>query len=118
MAIEIDPYHNFGVKSRIPYFVGVNEKVVINGIFYGYNPKAVSEIKVKGKPTYINPLLRSTYKDDGYLRIFYTRRLPFFPFKNETITYSDSDYLGLKDCLISPTTSNNSSSSDYFNPRF
>ena len=124
MSIELNPY-DFGVKSKIPYFVGVNKQLFLS--LPGYNnPNAVSEIKINEKSTYINPLLRSTFRDSGNFGIFYTRRLPFFPFKGEKIAYSNSDYLtlsnsdylSLKDCLISPTTSNSSSSSDNFNPRF
>lgn len=94
MAIELnrDPW-GF-TKSKIPYFVGVNTADIVGGIFQGYNPKAIPEIKVNEKSTYINPLLRSTYKEGGNnFRLFYTRRLPFFPFQNEYLTYSN--YLDL-----------------------
>lgn len=124
ISIELNPY-DFGVKSKIPYFVGVNKQLFPSLTGYN-NPNAVSEIKINEKSTYINPLLRSTFRDSGYFGTFYTRRLPFFPFKGEKIAYSNSDYLTLsnfdylklKDCLISPTTSNSSSDSYSFNPRF
>lgn len=114
MAIELNPY-DFGVKSKIPYFVGVNKQLFSTVSGYN-NPNAVPEIKVSDKSIYINPLLRSTYIDQGYFGIFYVRRLPFFPFKDEKLTYSN--YLGLNSGSKAITIKNFKDSIDGYQDRY
>lgn len=96
------------IGKQIPYLIMHNSNPIPEIRIATYNsPDLV--------PVYINPLIMPVWDDDKGADL---PRLPYFPFSGSGEDQSYSDYLSLKDCLISPTTSNGSSSSDHFNPRF